>query len=469
MDDEHQCSTTAADPPDRRHTEHDSTDRDLDAPLTSVPSVMPADASPSAGAPLSILYSFPHGIGSPGIGWTALHQVRSLVAAGHRVTVVAASITEQLGPVARAVTTLTVGGVRLPHRLFGRSRSIAHHDRVTARILAEGDYDVVHGWPWGSARTFDEAARQGVPSVREAPNTHTAHAFEVVAEEYERLGITPPPGSPHTYNAVRLRREEREWAAATAILVPSASVESTFLEKGFSPRKLLRHRYGAEVDTTRSFDPDPRDEPDHVFTAVFVGRIEPRKGLLYALQAWQESTASTTGRFRVYGDFTPGYRERLAGLLEQPSVELCGFTGDVAGVFANADVLILPTIEEGSALVTSEAQAAGCVPLVSSAAGANLEDGVQGLVHEPRDVETLTAHLDLVSSDRALLARLRRAALDNRDNLTWERASVDLVAAYRAAMVLVREDRDAAAADRADDRPAERSDSDDRSDQPRTP
>ncbi|MBF4461272.1 MULTISPECIES: glycosyltransferase family 4 protein [unclassified Rathayibacter] len=464
MDDEHQCSTTAPGPPARPATPA----TDSAAPVVSAGSA----SDPAERASLSILYSFPHAIGSPGIGWTALHQVRVLTEAGHRVTVVAASLAAELGPVARVVTTLTVAGVRLPHRLFGRNRSIAHHDRVTARILAEGDYDVVHGWPWGSARTFDEAARQGVPSVREAPNTHTAHAFDVVAEEYERLGITPPPGSPHTYNATRLRREEREWAAATAILVPSASVEHTFLEKGFSPRKLLRHRYGALVDTERLVEPDPRDASDHVFTAVFVGRIEPRKGLLYALQAWHASTASATGRFLVYGEFTPGYRERLDGLLDQPSVELRGFTDDVAGVFATADVLILPTIEEGSALVTSEAQAAGCVPLVSSAAGANLEDGVQGLVHEPRDVEALTAHLDRVSSDRELLARMRRAAFENRRELTWERAGVDLVAAYRAAIRLVREEAaprqsavgDESPVDRRHD--AEHRDAKDRNDQP---
>ena len=74
--------------------------------------------------------------------------------------------------------------------------------------------------------------------------------------------------------------------------MPSASVEQTFLEKGFSPRKLLRHRYGALVDTTRSFDPDPRDAADHVFTAVFVGRIEPRidrqAGAVEVIGLWWE-------------------------------------------------------------------------------------------------------------------------------------------------------------------------------------
>ncbi|NQX12429.1 glycosyltransferase family 4 protein [Microbacteriaceae bacterium VKM Ac-2855] len=392
------------------------------------------DATPTS---LSVLYSFPHPLGDSGIGWTALQQVRALVAAGHRVTVVAASVATPIGTVARVATTLTILGRRLPHRAIGRNRAIALHDWRAARILREGDYDVVHGWPWGSVRTFEEAARLGVASVREAPNTHTAHAFQVVAEEYRRLGITPPTKSPHTYNAHTLRLEQKEWSSATAILVPSASVERTFIEQGVAPGKLLRHRYGALIDTTTAIDPDPRDDPDHLFTAVYVGRVEPRKGLLYALQAWKGSVAKEHGgRFLIYGEFTPGYREVLEELLDQPGVELRGFSSDVASVFASADVLVLPTIEEGSALVTSEAQAAGCVPLVSDASGANLEDNVHGLVHHVRDVDTLRSQLDEVSTDRALLQRLRRAALAHRSELTWERAGIDLVAAYRAAMLL---------------------------------
>ena len=73
-------------------------------------------------------------------------------------------------------------------------------------------------------------------------------------------------------------------------------------------------------------------------------------------------------------------------------------------------MLLLPSIEEGSALVTYEAQVAGCVPLVSTAAGAMLDHDVHGLVHEAGDVATLTAQLDLLAGDPGTLERLRAGA-----------------------------------------------------------
>ena len=76
------------------------------------------------------------------------------------------------------------------------------------------------------------------------------------------------------------------------------------------------------------------------------------------------------------------------------------------------------------------------MPLVSSAAGAMLDDGVQGLIHEPRDVATLTGHLDLLSEDRARLAALSRAALAHAPELTWEAAGARLEGAYEAALAV---------------------------------
>ena len=51
-----------------------------------------------------------------------------------------------------------------------------------------------------------------------------------------------------------------------------------------------------------------------------------------------------------------------------------------------SNILVLSSIEEGSALVTSEARASGCVLLVSEAAGAICTHMENALVHRVGDV-----------------------------------------------------------------------------------
>jgi glycosyltransferase involved in cell wall biosynthesis len=95
------------------------------------------------------------------------------------------------------------------------------------------------------------------------------------------------------------------------------------------------------------------------------------------------------------------------------------------------DVLILPSIEEGSALVTHEARGSGCVLLVSDAAGAICEHLKTGLVHSAGDVAALTEHVTMLHEDTALLERLRRTSLSTAHEVTWTAAGARLLHAYR--------------------------------------
>ena len=385
--------------------------------------------------PLSIVYSFPHAIGAPGIGWTAWNQVAELIAAGHRVHLVAASIARPLPGLASARTTLSVGGRRVPHRAIGRDRALVLHDAVAARVVHRRRPSVVHTWPLAARRTLAAARASGAVGLREAPNTHTAHAYEIVAEECARLGVTLPASASHAANARHLAIEQAEWAAADAVLAPSDAVAATFIARGHDPARLLRHRYGYRAGSERRRSVGT----DAPFTALFLGRVEPRKGLHYALEAWGASTASRDGRFLVHGEVLPGYAEYLAPLLALPGVEVRPFTSDPGQVLADADVLLLPTIEEGSALVTYEAQAAGCIPLVSTAAGAMLVDGEHGLLHEPRDVAALVDQLDRLHASADERARLSAGAAAHAPELTWAAAGAALVSAYRVALARERE------------------------------
>ncbi|WP_157472874.1 glycosyltransferase family 4 protein [Frankia sp. EAN1pec] len=389
--------------------------------------------------PLRVLYSFPHPLGLPGIGTTAYHQVISLWRQGIEVQVYCTSVARPLPPGLPVRQTMALGGQRLPPRAVGVKRARYWHDRVVATALAREYFDVAHVWPGAAVHTLRACRRLGIPGLREAPNTHTAHACDVVARETARLGLTMQRNSSHAPNPRSLRLEDAEYGAATALLVPSDVAAETFVGRGMPAGRLVRHRYGFDP---RTF-PAPRAEemerpgtrPLHV---VFVGRCEPRKGLHLLLEAWRRSGLAGRARLTICGSFWSSYRALLAPALAQPGVETPGFVTDVPGLLRSADVLALPSLEEGSALVTYEAQASGCALLVSRQSGAVLTHGEQGLLHEAGDVDTLAAHLRQLEHDRSLLERLRCRALAARKSLTWNHAGTILHAAYersRAAAV----------------------------------
>jgi glycosyltransferase involved in cell wall biosynthesis len=387
-------------------------------------------ASPKNNA-VRVLYSFPHKLGAARICTTAWHQVRGIAGAGADVTVYTGCISRPLPEDVKVGTTLAWQKLRIPYKLLGSQRACALHDWLVARSLKRlaGKVDVIHLWPSGALRTLKAARRLGIPTLLERPNAHTRFAYEVVQKECERLGISMPPGHEHEYNAAVLAREEQEFDLADRLLCPSDFVARTFRDRGFPPGKLARHQYG--FDDERYFpDFKPRD-PKAGLTILFAGGCAPRKGLHYALDAWLQSPASQTGTFLIAGEFIPGYAERLSAQLNHPSVKRLGHRSDLPDLMRQSDALVLPSIEEGSALVTSEARGCGCVLLVSEAAGAICTHSENALVHSVGDVAALARHLGMLHEDRELLARLREASLKTIQEITWAAAGRRLVAVYK--------------------------------------
>ena len=378
-----------------------------------------------------VLYSFPLRLGAERICTTAWYQIDSVAAAGAEVLVFPSSIRR---PVARGVKvspTLEKGKLRLPFRILGGIRSGALHDRIVARRIQKlvGKIDIIHAWPLGSLETLRTARRLGIPTVLERCNAHTGFAMEVVQKECERLGVKLPPDHEHAYNAEKLRREEEEYRLATRLLCPSDFVVKTFVDRGYPREQLARHIYGYDENVYHP-SKEARD-PKRELTMLFVGVCAVRKGLHFALEAWLKSPASKGGTFLIAGEFLPAYQEKLASMLAHPSVRILGHRKDVPELMRKSDILVLPSVEEGSALVTSEARASGCVVLVSEAAGAICRHMETGLIHRVGDVAALTQHITMLHEDRALLQRLRTAGLEEAPRVTWTAAGQILLDVYR--------------------------------------
>lgn len=367
--------------------------------------------------------------------------MNGIAAAGAQVTVLSASFARPFTATVRARATLSLGRWRIPYRLIGKNRMCWLHDRRVARWLDRhaDETDLVHAWPTAAEHTIRVAHRHGIPVLLERPNAHTRYAYTAVAEESRRLGLILPPGSEHAFDAEVLTREEAEYAAADFLLCPSDFVARTFLDEGYPAAKLLRHQYGyAEGQFHPPSQPAARSDG---LVVLYAGICNPRKGLHHALAAWRASGAAERGTFLICGNFLPSYRERIAALLDHPSVQVLGQRRDLADIMRRSDVFVLPTVEEGSALVTYEARACGCVLAVSDASGAVCEHNVNALVHPMRDLETLTRQLAALDRDRALLERLRAASLATIKELTWTAAGARLHQVYRSVLVRQAADR----------------------------
>jgi glycosyltransferase involved in cell wall biosynthesis len=379
---------------------------------------------------IRVLYSFPHKIGADRICYTAWQQVRGLAEAGADVLVFPGAVHRPLPDNIKIRCTLARGKLRIPYRLLG-TRAFTLHDHIVSQRIEKvaGQIDIIHAWPLGALETLKTAARMGIPTVLERPNANTRFAMEVVQRECERLGTPLPPNHEHAYNAAKLRHEEKEYQVASRLLCPSDFVSKTFLEEGYPREKLVRHCYGFDANLYYP-STQPRD-PNRGLTMLFVGGCAPRKGLHYALQAWLQSPSHLDGTFLIAGAFVPGYAERLSGMLEHPSVRVLGHRKDVPELMRASDILVLPSIEEGSALVTAEARGSGCVLLVSEATGAECKHMENALVHQPGDTSALTQHITMLHEDRPLLERLRSESLRTVDEITWSAAGVKLLQVYR--------------------------------------
>lgn len=379
---------------------------------------------------IRVLQSFPHKIGAERIATTAWHQAVGVAAAGAELTVAAGVVHRPLPSDIRVWTTLSHGRYRLPYRALGTRRTLALHDWLVARSLERSPnrYDIVHAWPLASLETIRVARRIGMPIVLERPNAHTGFAMEVVAAECDRIGVPLPADHEHAYNEPKLRREEAEYDLADGLLCPSEFVVETFLDKGYSADRLVRHIYG--YDETVYFPPAQHPDPDRPINALFVGVCAVRKGVHSALEAWLRSPASETGTFRIAGAFLPAYERKLADMLAHPSVEVLGHSDDVPALMRDSDILMLPSIEEGFGLTCAEAIGSDCVPLVSNACTDTCVSGENAFVHTVGDVDTLSRQITQIHENRALLAQLREGCRNSAPDLTWTAAGRRLVEAY---------------------------------------
>ena len=166
------------------------------------------------------------------------------------------------------------------------------------------------------------------------------------------------------------------------------------------------------------------------FRVLFVGYLRHEKGLDTLLDAFDGLRARhPDAELEIVGGtdlVDTGIERRLRTATEsRGGVTLRGalpFGPELFQTFAEADVLALPSLSEGTPRVLVEARAFGC-PVVASRVGGiptSVDDGVDGLLCEAGSASELEHQLDRLAQDDELRARLVAAGYERARRTTVE-------------------------------------------------
>lgn len=235
-------------------------------------------------------------------------------------------------------------------------------------------------------------------------SSHIRFQDQILREEFARWKVPFAGIDPRV-----VAQEEAEYEAADSVSVPSAFVADSFVAMGFPRERLFVNPYGARLDRFAKV----AEPATNRFTVLFVGQVGLRKGFLYLLQAFAR-LSHPRKRLQVIG----GVQPELHALLGRQPLENVEFLGAVPNDelprhYSSAHVMVLPSIEEGLAMVMGEALACGCPVIASSHTGAPdlFTDGVEGFIVPPRSVDELLSRLEQLAQDGALRERMSQAAL----------------------------------------------------------
>ena len=253
-----------------------------------------------------------------------------------------------------------------------------------------------------SAQTARE--KFGAKIILERASRHILSQKEIL----EAIPGIPKPAVPE----FNVRRELWGYNFADVISIPSRQVERSFQERAFPETKLFRNPYGVDL----TLFPPTRKPINQLPTLVFAGTWSMRKGcdiLAKALegQPWRLIHVG------IVGD---------AGLPKLANFESIGFVQQwkLSEVFSKADILVLPSREEGLSYVQAQALSCG-LPLVCTerTGGEDLAD----LLEDPSwvtvvpldDVIALRSGINQAITKAGTQKGLRDVLGETRNLLSW--------------------------------------------------
>jgi len=284
-------------------------------------------------------------------------------------------------------------------------------DRSASFYLRKSD--IVFGNSSMFLHVMRKAKDLGAITVVERGSSHIKYQNKILEEEYEKFGIK----SFKLAHSKIIEKELSEYEEADYISVPSLFVKKTFIEYEVPESKIIHNPYGVDLSWFRQI---PKE--DNVFRIIFGGGLSLRKGTHYLLQAFAELNLPNAELLLIGPEsdeiipFLKKYEGKYKRLDYRPLKELYKY-------LSQGSVFVMPSLEEGLALVQPMAMACGLPIIATTNTGAEdiVRDGIDGFIIPIRDVDAIKEKILFLYNNSDIRSNMAKSAKERISaNFTWD-------------------------------------------------
>lgn len=303
-------------------------------------------------------------------------------------------------------------------------------DRRAARCLRKGAYGknlrAVYAYEDCAVEVFTVAKELGLRRVYDLPIAYWQTSQRLLWEEAERYPDWEPTLGATRDSAEKLVRKTRELELADLVVCPSEFVRESLPSDRMA--KCIVAPFGSPM-----IDPQSRSEQataNRPLRVLFAGTLSQRKGLADLFLAAKLLDPKAIELVVMGSLLRPlnWYRQFADFVYERPRPH-----EDVLDLMKTCDLLVLPSIVEGRALVQQEAMACGLPVIATKNAGADdlILDGETGFIVPIRSPEAIAERISWFAKDRSRALGMGIAAQTRARALTWQGYGEKIVAAVR--------------------------------------
>ncbi len=307
-------------------------------------------------------------------------------------------------------------------RVINRTTFNSFKDRIFERGVSkalphETQFDLLVGWSGFLHHSLPTKRIQASKIILETGSCHTDTQELLIQQEYARYGLTFTSHNKKRQDQARLEYEE-----ADLIMTPSSFVQQSFLDKGFNAAKIAVVPYGVDLSF---FKPPQLPRLRKKFRLLFVGMVSLQKGIDYLLHAWQQAQLPINDtELIIVGSIQKDFLLIKNKLPHSINVSfLGGITREaLREQYHQASAFVLPSVQEGLAMVIGEAMATGLPVIVSTHTGGQdlVTHGTTGFLYSPYDISALAQQITWCYQNRTAAAQIGQQAHNHIQAFSWD-------------------------------------------------